>query len=64
MYALILHSLPTATVSNAVEAQLVCGQIGASAWGFREPGEWGSKQPGSRKQGGKKSREQVAEEVI
>ena len=35
-----------------------------SAWGFREPGDWGSKQQGSREQGGKKSREQGAEEVI
>ena len=38
--------------------------FGASVWGCREPGERVSKQPGSREQGGKKSGEQGAEEVI
>ena len=37
---------------------------GASTWGFREPGEWGSEKPGSQEQGWKKSREQGAEGVI
>ncbi len=30
--------------------------------GFREPGEWGPKQPGSREHDAKKSMEQGAEE--
>ncbi len=38
--------------------------LGAPAWGFREPGEQGSKQPGSREQGGEKAREQGAWELI
>ncbi len=36
----------------------------APAWGFREPGEWGPKQPGSREQVVKKTREQGAEKLI
>ena len=32
--------------------------------GFREPGEWGAKQPGSQDHGEKISKEQGAEELI
>ena len=34
------------------------------AWGFREPGEWVAKQPGSREHGEKNPREQGAEKLI